>query len=42
VRRVYDRWSAGIESPRACWSQRRAERVRIAQAHREIYEAVLQ
>lgn len=41
VQSLYDRWSVGVEAPRACWSQRRAERVRIAQAHREIYEAVL-
>jgi hypothetical protein len=41
VRTVYDRWKARIEAPRACWSQRRAERLRIAQTHREIYEAAL-
>jgi hypothetical protein len=38
----YDRWAAGIEAPRALWSERRAERVGIAQAHHEIYQAVLQ
>ena len=42
VRMNYDRWAAGIEAPRALWSERRAERVGIAQAHHEIYQAVLQ
>lgn len=41
VRTVYDRWTAGIDAPRACWAQRRAERVRIARTHRDIYEAAL-
>ncbi len=41
VRTAYDRWMAGVEAPRARWSERRAERVRIARAHRDIYEAVL-
>jgi hypothetical protein len=41
VRTVYDRWTAGIDAPRACWAQRRAERVRIARRHRDIYEAAL-
>jgi hypothetical protein len=41
VRTVYDRWTAGIDEPRACWAQRRAERVRIARTHRDIYEAAL-
>jgi hypothetical protein len=38
VQTAYGRWMAGIEVPRARWSQRRTERVRIARAHREIYE----
>jgi hypothetical protein len=41
VRTVYDRWTASIDAPRACWAQRRAERVRIARTHRDIYEAAL-
>ena len=41
VRTAYDRWTAGTEAPRARWSQRRTERARIAQAHRNIYEAAL-
>jgi hypothetical protein len=41
VRAAYDRWAAGIEAPRARWSQRRTERFRIARAHRDIYEAAL-
>jgi hypothetical protein len=41
VRMHYDRWAAGIEAPRARWSERRTERARIAQAHRKIYEAIL-
>lgn len=41
VRMHYDRWTAGIEAPRATWPKRRSERVGIARAHREIYEAVL-
>jgi hypothetical protein len=39
VRTAYDWWAAGIETPRARWSQRRTERVRTARAHRDIYEA---
>jgi hypothetical protein len=41
VRTAYNRWAAGIEAPRARWSDRRTERVHIAEAHREIYEAAL-
>lgn len=41
VRMHYDRWAVGIEAPRARSSERRIERARIAQVHREIYEAVL-
>jgi len=41
VRTAYNRWVAGIDAPRARWSARRTERVHIAEAHREIYEAAL-
>ena len=41
VRTAYDRWAAGMEAPRARWSDRRTERDRIARAHREIYETAL-
>jgi hypothetical protein len=42
VRTQYDRWTAGLEAPRARWVERRTERIRIAQAPRDIYQAVLQ
>ncbi|MDT5189606.1 MAG: hypothetical protein QOG79_6478 [Mycobacterium sp.] len=41
VRAAYDRWSGGTAAPRASWGQRRTERVRIAQAHRALYEGAL-
>ena len=41
VRTLYGRWAAGVEAPRALWSERHAERVRIAQTHRQVYEAAL-
>jgi hypothetical protein len=42
VQTQYDRWTAGNDAPRARWSERRIERIGIARAHRDIYEAVLQ
>jgi hypothetical protein len=41
VRSAYDEWQSGVGAPRAGWGQRRAERVRLALAHHEVYEAVL-
>lgn len=41
VRAAYDRWAAGTATPRASWGGRRAERTRIADAHRAVYEAAL-
>ncbi len=38
---VYQRWARKAAAPRATWGSRRAERIRIAQAHRAIYESVL-
>lgn len=40
-RTAYDRWDAGAAAPRATWAGRRAERVRIAQTHRALYERAL-
>jgi hypothetical protein len=34
-----DRWAKGFDAPRANWCQRRAERVRIAQSHRNVYQS---
>ena len=39
VRTTYDRWAKGFDAPRANWCQRRAERVRIAQSHRNVYQS---
>jgi glycosyltransferase involved in cell wall biosynthesis len=41
VRTQYDRWAAGLEAPRARWAERHTERIGIARAHREIYQAAL-
>jgi glycosyltransferase involved in cell wall biosynthesis len=41
VRAAYEQWAAGRGAPRASWGQRRAERIRLAQAHRALYEAAL-
>ena len=41
VRTTYDRWAKGFDAPRARWCQRRAERVRIAQSHRDVYQSAL-
>ncbi len=41
VRTQYDRWAAGLEAPRAGWAERHTERIEIARAHREIYQAAL-
>ena len=41
VRTAYDRWAWGFDAPRANWCQRRAERVRIAQSHRNVYQSAL-
>ncbi len=38
VGEAYRRWRAGVPAPRATWAQRRAERARLADAHRRIYE----
>jgi glycosyltransferase involved in cell wall biosynthesis len=38
---AYQRWHAGMSTPRATWAQRRTERVRIAEAHRRLYESAL-
>lgn len=38
---AYDRWDAGAAAPRATWAGRRAERIRIAQTHRALYERAL-
>ena len=38
---VYHRWARKAAAPRATWGSRRAERIRIAQAHRAVYESVL-
>jgi hypothetical protein len=38
---AYRRWRAGMSAPRATWAQRRTERVRIAEAHRRLYECAL-
>jgi hypothetical protein len=41
VRAAYDRWVTGQIVPRATWSERRAERVELARAHRSVYVEVL-
>jgi hypothetical protein len=41
VRTTYDRWACGFDAPRASWCQRRAERVGIARAHRDVYQCAL-
>jgi hypothetical protein len=41
VRTLYRRHAGGEEAPRARWAQRRAQRFRLAFAHRRIYESVL-
>lgn len=41
VRDAYRRWRAGVSAPRATWAQRRTERVRLAEAHRRLYECAL-
>jgi hypothetical protein len=41
VRDAYRRWRAGVAAPHASWAQRRTERVRIARAHRRLYEGAL-
>ena len=41
VRAAYRRWRAGVSAPRASWAQRRTERVRLAEAHRRLYECTL-
>ena len=41
VSHVYQRWARNAAAPRANSGSRRAERVRIAQAHRAVYEGVL-
>jgi hypothetical protein len=38
---AYRRWRTGVPAPRATWAQRRTERARLAEAHRQIYECVL-
>ena len=38
---VYHRWARRAAAPRATWGSRLAERIRIAQAHRAVYESVL-
>ncbi len=39
---AYWRWRTGVPAPRATWAQRRTERARLAEAHRQIYERALQ
>lgn len=41
VRDAYCQWSAGADQPRATWPARRAERMKIAAAHRDLYSRVL-
>jgi hypothetical protein len=41
VHAAYGRWVDGTAAPRASWAQRRVERVRLAQAHRALYEDAL-
>ena len=41
VRAAYGSWRAGVSAPRASWAQRRTERVRLAEAHRRLYECTL-
>ncbi|MGE2729603.1 glycosyltransferase family 1 protein [Mycolicibacterium vaccae] len=41
VHRAYDRWRDDVPAPRATWSDRMAERARLATAHRDIYRSVL-
>jgi hypothetical protein len=38
VEDAYRCWRAGVPTPRANWAQRRTERVRLAEAHRRLYE----
>jgi glycosyltransferase involved in cell wall biosynthesis len=38
---AYRRWELGTPTPRATWAARRAERVGLAAAHRNLYKAVL-
>ena len=38
---AYHRWASGKPAPRATWATRRTERVELAAAHRQIYQAVL-
>ncbi len=39
---AYRRWEAGLPAPRATWSERLAERTKVAMAHRYLYESALQ
>jgi hypothetical protein len=41
VHAEHARWLRGIAAPRADWGARRAQRVELAQAHRDLYERVL-
>jgi hypothetical protein len=41
VRDAYRRWRARVSAPRATWTERRAERIRVAEDHRRLYECAL-
>jgi hypothetical protein len=38
VRDAYQRWRANLPAPRPTWTQRRTERIEVADAHRRLYE----